>query len=219
MRGSHFSEFWKILSPRRGYSGGLEVWTQEGFVDPIQKTGHKKSGHELLHCPLKMSGWQDSNLRPLGPKPSAIPGYATPRASIFSLIEAQRYTFYCYLNHLNSKWFEFFFIFCDPGWNRTSNLLLRRQLLYPIELRDLFIFFNSFEHRLRSGCSIQLSYETFYSSEFLVDSHFLKHQPSQLRSGYDIQIVLRDFYQEALECFCYSEWLRYIPSSIFETFS
>ncbi len=26
-----------------------------------------------------MSGWQDSNLRPLGPKPSAIPGYATPR--------------------------------------------------------------------------------------------------------------------------------------------
>ena len=24
--------------------------------------------------------------------------------------------------------------FCDPSWNRTSNLLLRRQLLYPIEL-------------------------------------------------------------------------------------
>ena len=27
----------------------------------------------------KMSGWQDSNLRPPGPKPGAIPGYATPR--------------------------------------------------------------------------------------------------------------------------------------------
>jgi hypothetical protein len=45
----------------------------------------KKSGQELLHCPLKESGWQDSNLRPLGPKPSAIPGYATPRDGIFRL--------------------------------------------------------------------------------------------------------------------------------------
>ena len=26
-----------------------------------------------------LSGWQDSNLRPPGPKPGAIPGYATPR--------------------------------------------------------------------------------------------------------------------------------------------
>jgi hypothetical protein len=26
--------------------------------------------------------------------------------------------------------------FCDPGWIRTSDLLLRRQLLYPAELRD-----------------------------------------------------------------------------------
>ena len=25
------------------------------------------------------SGWQDLNLRPPGPKPGAIPGYATPR--------------------------------------------------------------------------------------------------------------------------------------------
>ena len=28
---------------------------------------------------LTASGWQDSNLRPLAPKASAIPGYATPR--------------------------------------------------------------------------------------------------------------------------------------------
>jgi hypothetical protein len=26
-----------------------------------------------------LSGWQDSNLRPPGPKPGAIPGYATSR--------------------------------------------------------------------------------------------------------------------------------------------
>jgi hypothetical protein len=27
---------------------------------------------------------------------------------------------------------------CDPGGSRTHNLLLRRQLLYPVELRDHF---------------------------------------------------------------------------------
>ncbi len=27
-------------------------------------------------------------------------------------------------------------VFCDPIWTRTRNLLLRRQLLYPIELWD-----------------------------------------------------------------------------------
>ena len=31
-------------------------------------------------CPVK-SGWQDSNLRPPGPKPGAIPGYATSRTT------------------------------------------------------------------------------------------------------------------------------------------
>lgn len=33
-----------------------------------------------------MSGRQDSNLRPPRPKRGAIPGYATPRSGIFSLI-------------------------------------------------------------------------------------------------------------------------------------
>ena len=37
----------------------------------------KKKPREFLGAFL--SGWQDSNLRPPGPKPGAIPGYATPR--------------------------------------------------------------------------------------------------------------------------------------------
>ena len=32
------------------------------------------------------------------------------------------------------------FRLCDPVWIRTKDLLLRRQLLYPAELRDLFFF-------------------------------------------------------------------------------
>ena len=35
---------------------------------------------------LCLSGWQDSNLRPPGPKPGAIPGYATPRKSTMNAI-------------------------------------------------------------------------------------------------------------------------------------
>ena len=30
--------------------------------------------------------------------------------------------------------------FCDPVWIRTKDLLLRRQLLYPAELRDLYFY-------------------------------------------------------------------------------
>jgi hypothetical protein len=30
---------------------------------------------------------------------------------------------------------------CDPDWIRTNDLLLRRQLLYPTELRDQTIWF------------------------------------------------------------------------------
>jgi hypothetical protein len=33
----------------------------------------------------KMSGWQDSNLRPSAPKADAIPGYATPRKENYEL--------------------------------------------------------------------------------------------------------------------------------------
>lgn len=33
----------------------------------------------------KMSGWQDSNLRPPAPKAGAIPGYATPRKKRYEL--------------------------------------------------------------------------------------------------------------------------------------
>jgi hypothetical protein len=112
--------------------------------------GQRKSGQELLQCPLLKSGWQDSNLRPLGPKPSAIPGYATPRASIFFVNRGAKIYFLLLPQSFESKNdLNSFLFFCDPGWNRTSNLLLRRQLLYPIELRDLFYFLRSL---LKSFC-------------------------------------------------------------------
>ena len=81
-----------------------------------------------------MSGRQDSNLRPPGPKPGAIPDYATPRtlkpnfsvdlkfggAKILIVIVSARTN-------------------CDPAGNRTPNRQLRRLMLYPIELPDLKI--------------------------------------------------------------------------------
>jgi hypothetical protein len=45
----------------------------------------------------------------------------------------------------NQLSYEIIFFFCDLDWIRTSNLLLRKQLLYPIELRNLFAILEGFE--------------------------------------------------------------------------
>ena len=52
---------------------------EEAKTEMKNKIKIKKGQVEIIPaCPLK-SGWQDSNLRPPGPKPGAIPGYATSR--------------------------------------------------------------------------------------------------------------------------------------------
>ena len=56
------------------------------------------------------SGRLDLNQRPPAPEAGALPGYATPRSSCTCAAGA-------------------------PGRTRTSNLLIRSQMLYPIELR------------------------------------------------------------------------------------
>jgi hypothetical protein len=61
-----------------------------------------------------LSGRQDSNLRPPGPKPGTLPDCATPR-TIFLL------------QHFNIR---------DPTGTRTPNRQLRRLMLYPVELSD-----------------------------------------------------------------------------------
>ena len=58
------------------------------------------------------SGRLDLNQRPPAPEAGALPGYATPRRSCHKLYPAGA-----------------------PGRTRTSNLLIRSQMLYPIELR------------------------------------------------------------------------------------
>ena len=61
---------------------------------------------------FRQSGRLDLNQRPPAPEAGALPGYATPR----------RYE----LGQHNA-----------PGETRTPNLLIRSQMLYPIELRAL----------------------------------------------------------------------------------
>src|SRR5215203_4763432 len=61
---------------------------------------------------LSWSGRLDLNQRPPAPEAGALPGYATPRSS-------------CPLQGPAGA----------PGRTRTSNLLIRSQMLYPIELR------------------------------------------------------------------------------------
>ena len=61
---------------------------------------------------LRQSGRLDLNQRPPAPEAGALPGYATPR-------------------HFEPTWY----VSSAPVRTRTSNLLIRSQMLYPIELR------------------------------------------------------------------------------------
>src|SRR6187431_511416 len=80
-----------------------------------------------------MSGWQDSNLRPPGPKPGAMTGL--------------RYTPNNKNNNTNkTKKGTSLFLSCDPEAIRTLDLLLRRQLLYPAELRSQYFYSFTLKH-------------------------------------------------------------------------
>ncbi len=79
-----------VSSPGKQGANRLEQFNSvKDYSDSInwiisfkQKT---RSESGFLHCENK-SGWQDSNLRPPGPKPGAIPGYATSRTKkIFTI--------------------------------------------------------------------------------------------------------------------------------------
>ena len=50
----------------------------------------------------------------------------------------------------------FYSILGDPDWIRTNDLLLRRQLLYPAELRDQFFIESLQIYNLRSTISKNL---------------------------------------------------------------
>jgi hypothetical protein len=80
------------------------------------------------------SGRQDSNLGPPGPKPGTLPDCATPRTISLTERESEEKIL------INKIYDHAFRNFCDPPGTRTRNLLLRRQLLYPIELADQHIF-------------------------------------------------------------------------------
>ena len=55
---------------------------------------------ERDHADLKLSGREDSNLRPFGPEPNALPGCATPR---------RREAFVCQERQWMSTWVWSFF--------------------------------------------------------------------------------------------------------------
>ena len=120
-----------------------------------------------------------------------------------------------------------FLFFCDPGWNRTSNLLLRRQLLYPIELRDLLFFLalriSTFPINIGMLYPIELRdfyfFRVSFSTPVLSSS---EHQPSRLKSGCSVPIELREpsIHQSSLSTltFLNINLLNYDQDTIFKLY-
>ena len=112
------SEIW--THDRPGMSRMLYRWATPPLIGGADRSRTddllcaKQALYQLSYSPNFWSGRQDLNLRPLGPKPSALPSWATSRL-ILKLIGAL-------------------------GRIRTLNLLIRSQLLYPIKPRAHNIF-------------------------------------------------------------------------------
>ena len=100
-----------------------------------QTTLHKKSP-PLSRKAFEWSGRQDSNLRPSGPKPDALPACATSRS--YKQLNCFALLVFSNLQFLKFRFSSFSEQLCDPDRIRTYDLLLRRQLLYPAELRGQF---------------------------------------------------------------------------------
>ena len=87
--------------------------------DHVRCSIRKKTIYYRLSLFLKWSGWQDLNLQPLGPKPSALPSWATSRKN------------------------------GAPEGIRTPDLLVRSQTLYPTELRAQLTLWSATELLLK----------------------------------------------------------------------
>jgi hypothetical protein len=95
----------------------------------------------------------------------------------------------------------FYSLKSDPVWIRTKDLLLRRQLLYPAELRDLIsISMSPTEPKtycLEGSCSIQLLVRRSNRRRELRDLISISMSPTEpktfpmLRSGCSIQLLVR----------------------------
>ena len=81
----------------------------------IQLSYSRKHERALRARFSRWSGRLDLNQRPPAPEAGALPGYATPRRRSFNALSCKARS--------------------APGETRTPNLLIRSQMLYPIELR------------------------------------------------------------------------------------
>jgi hypothetical protein len=86
-----------------------------------------------------LSGRQDSNLRPPGPKPGALPDCATPRTKFclsgLAHIPVNRTADLSECSE-DRRCAPTIFSLSDPTGTRTPNRQLRRLMLYPVELSD-----------------------------------------------------------------------------------
>ena len=100
------------------------------------------------------SGWQDSNLRSPAPKAGALTGLGhTPNSFVLPLQP------------------------CDRARIRTWDRLLRRQMLYPAELRDHPIFILSLDRCLSSSVKQEIfDFVDFTNPDTLVGAE-LRDQP------------------------------------------
>ena len=106
---------WREMARWLARSGALPVRPRDG-LERTRTSRRNQPDWSMRSCNERWSGRLDLNQRPPAPEAGALPGYATPRRT--STLKGLVYA---------------------PVGIRTPNLLIRSQMLYPVELRALSI--------------------------------------------------------------------------------
>ena len=113
---NHFNTYFSRKSQKSIYGFDLEIFAPKMQIKPVV-TDFK--GVDIYFVPQVWGGRWGSNPRPSGPQSDALTNWATPTIYIKAPFKG---------NIINGA----------PYWTRTNGLLLRRQLLYPAELKAHF---------------------------------------------------------------------------------
>ena len=109
-------------------AGGIEPSTSRVWTGRSSQLSYTAITKWIIH----LSGRQDSNLRPPGPKPGALPSWATSREKQMHLVGVEPTTFWFVVRH--SIQLRYGCIISAEDRDRTGTVITNRRILSPVRL-------------------------------------------------------------------------------------